>query len=322
MRTSALSIGVLLALAGAASAGPRRVVVVSEPAQADELRAALQLSLGGGTLVVDDLAPPAGLRLERAAAVQRIALADDAEAGVWIEQSADGADVCVVSRDGRYFRQAPLQGELQPRVFAAIATSLLDELLAPPDAINVKVDVHVDVNGQHVDAPGFVAPEPAVKIGPYPPIDGAIAPPSLVVTGERRRVRADRTLVEIGPMLSPVTAGIEAELAFPMTPSLRFGVLGMIDMPFDTQYGPLFAGAGELRHVGDGVRRHFDYGLLAGVVAGGGEDPMPMAGARLGLAWEGPRSGMSLSLVPVLLLTGTDGPVPGVYASMRWELPI
>ena len=44
----------------------------------------------------------------------------------------DDRDVCVVSADGRSFRHAPL-GDASPRMFAAVATSLLDELIAPPE---------------------------------------------------------------------------------------------------------------------------------------------------------------------------------------------
>ena len=54
----------------------------------------------------------------------------------------DANDVCVVSADGAYFRHTPLPADASPRVFAAIATSLLDELLAPP---TVNVDVNVDI---------------------------------------------------------------------------------------------------------------------------------------------------------------------------------
>src|SRR5512146_3054297 len=122
-----------------------------------------------------------------------------------------------------YLQHAPLP-DASPRVFAAIATSLLDELLAPREvaAINVNVDVAV-----HSGAPALVD----------------TAPISSSTTS-----RAHRTLVEIGPLASPATLGLEAELAFPLTPSWRFGIAGsgsvLIDGIGDMASGTRFYAGG------------------------------------------------------------------------------
>src|SRR5262249_55327398 len=161
---------------------------------------------------------------------------------------------CAVSADGRYFRQSQLP-EGSPRMFATIATSLLDELLAPPEGdLAINVDVQVNVGGQPVATlPGppphgqrltnrFPAPPralaaprasgPAAARGSAAPgnfasgLDGATAPTSGLTPGFGGLVAApggvnsvtaiapppldlfrDRTLLEIGPMLSPLSAG-------------------------------------------------------------------------------------------------------------------
>src|SRR5438128_893957 len=135
---------ILLLLAGVAHAGHSTVVVMTDP----ELGSALQSALSGRGVAIATVQKPGGaLRLERAAAAQRAAIEFGADAALWIDLDIGSVEVCAVSSDGRYFRHAPLP-DGSPRVFAAIATSLLDELLAPPEAgapqIAVNVDVHVE----------------------------------------------------------------------------------------------------------------------------------------------------------------------------------
>ena len=142
----ALTISIVVAMAGAAHAGTR-IVVMTDPDDA----AALQVALAGRGAEVAPLPEPEGaLRFDRAAAAQRTAVAQQATAAVWIEQDPGTAEVCVVSADGRVLRNAPLPIDVgSPRVFAAIAVSLLDELLTPP------IEVHVEL-----------APMPAVTPAP------------------------------------------------------------------------------------------------------------------------------------------------------------
>ena len=136
MRTLTLSI--FLAAAGTAHADSR-IVVMTDDADAK----ALQLALAGrGVEVVSHPEPDGDLRLDRAAAAQHFAADHHATAAIWIERDPGRADVCVVSADGRVLRAAPMPFEPDvERIFAAIAVSLLDELVAGPPDIHVQVDV-------------------------------------------------------------------------------------------------------------------------------------------------------------------------------------
>ena len=146
MRASLIVLGVVVA---AQVASASTVVVLSDPGNAPALGSALQVMLAGRGVAIATLpAPQGGLRLDRAASAQHAALSFNADAALWIYSDAGATEVCAVSADGRYFRHAPLpvgEGDT-PRMFAAIATSLLDELLSP-DVVDVDVHVHFDPHG-------------------------------------------------------------------------------------------------------------------------------------------------------------------------------
>jgi hypothetical protein len=156
-----------------------------------ELHAALQVVLGGRDFAIVDLPPPDGpLSLDRAAEVQRSALRVRAGAGIWIEYDAGDAEVWVVSVSGRYIRHAPLPAGSGPRVFAAIATSLLDELLAPPEAVTVLDDHVEDRHPDPVTAASASPPDDLVRI-----VDDPLPAPT--------RHDADRTIrIDLGLSMS------------------------------------------------------------------------------------------------------------------------
>lgn len=301
----------LIALCSVATAGDRIVVMTG-----DELSSALELSLSSRHVGVATAATPEGaLRLDRAAAAQHAAMASDAGASVWI----DAGDVCVVSADGVYFRQAPLPANTTPRVFAAIATSLLDELLAPPEGLNVAINVDVRAPGMPVVADG------------RPPMGPQINP--VVATVDTiDQARWKRTLVEFGPTLSPSSYGMELELAFPVMPNLRVGVLGGISQLYDGFRDDLkgtriYDAALEIRYVGAGTT-HFDAGLAGGTITGtdGYEnDTGGFAALRLSYVKEYASTAVSFSVAPMLLFDfrgqGNDKNL-GVMSSLRLELPI
>lgn len=305
----------LVFLLSASTAHAGTVVVMAD--RSVELGAALEVALANRHVdVARSQSPTGSLRLDRAAAAQRAAVDAGADAAVWIELG----EVCVVSADGRDFRHAPI-GEASPRVFAAITTSLLDELFAPPGA-GFTVDVQVNV----VPTPG-PTPAPTPMPGFAPVVRPAVAtmtPPPYVDpmlgVSSQYPPRHDRTQFEIGPMLSPVTAGLEANVMFPLSPHWRFGAMGAINRPFDTSIASvIYAGALELRHIGTGTRRHFDLGFLGGG-ASDGVDPVTLAGLRLGWTWENGTSNTSLGFTPLIIFTGSDGDpvVPAIYGSLRW----
>jgi hypothetical protein len=301
MRRILLAFALLFGIARPAAAS--RVVVLAD-AQAGDLGSALAVALAGRGVEVTRLPPPAGsLRFDRAAAAQRAALAAIADAAVWLDLD----DVCAVSADGRSFRYAPLaRDRFSPRVFAAIATSLLDELLAPPDT-NVHVTVDVDVSS--------AAPAPAqVAVIAPPPLTLDVMPPA---AGP-----ANGPILEVGPMLSPFTVGAELEILVPVSEQWRLGAIAMPNMSIDGAVSVL-AGAGELRHAGTGAK-HVDLGIIAGaaIVSGdSGTDPViKLMGLRLGYTWERSHHATTVSLCPIALVTGDPGdPVlPGVWGSLRW----
>jgi hypothetical protein len=283
-----------------------RIVVMTSPDDA----AAMQVALAGrGADIAVEPAPEGALRLDRAAVAQREAVSAQAIAGVWIEQEPGTAEVCVVSSDGHVFRHAPLPVDAaSPRVFAAIATSLLDEVLLPAGP-NVNVDVNVNYGG----------PPPAGTMVAAP---GAMPPSVVAIDDDSLPMRANRTLFEIGPMLTPVSGGVEVGVSFPLGPQWRVAVNGIANQLFVDTHDQLYAADLELRHIGLG-RRHLDVGVAGGAATAEGDGVM-VAMLRLGMTWEGPDHGVNLSLVPAIVFTGDPyTPIaPGLFASLRWEVPL
>ncbi len=307
MRAILFTIG--LVLASAQSADADSVVVMVGP----EHDAAMRVVLAGrGTAVASLPAPVGQMRLERAAFAQRAAAQSGAHAAVWIDEG----DICAVSSDGHDFRHAPFPPEASsPRAFAAIATSLLDEMIAPP-AWNAGFSVNVDV----AITPHGAAPPPRVALAGPPGESGVTAE----IRAPERRFD-DRTLFEIGPMVSPLTAGIEGGFAFPLSPGWRLAATGAINTTFDGNY-VLGVGALEIRHVRDGEAAHWEIGALGGFAAASDTEKVVFAGARLGRSWELESSCLSISITPVLLHAIDDDTVPtvfpGAWVSVRWQLPL
>jgi hypothetical protein len=305
------------------------VVVMTER---EEMPAALQVTLAAQhvEVTVQPESPAGALRLDRAATAQRVAMSVNAEAGVWI----DGGEIWVVSADGRYVRHAPLPSDASPRVFAAIAASLLDELLVPPEAGAVGVDVHVDV------APPVAAPVVAAPPTPPVPQQAIITQPGYVVAAPSYaappavaavapadpdpRFNADRTLLEIGASLSTASFGLDGEIAFPLTPKVRFGVLLGLDYMWDgfadiNSGDTLVHGGGEIRYVGAGPN-HVDLGVGGGIAHdtsysnNGG-----FAMARIAFTHEMGRENVAFALAPMILFD-FDGQYENnftLFASLR-----
>ncbi|HEY1812919.1 MAG TPA: hypothetical protein VGG74_11270 [Kofleriaceae bacterium] len=144
----------LIALGSVAHANP--VVVVSDRA---DLAGALEVD--HVEVVVEPTATLPGEQvLDRAAAAQHVAMTHGASAAVWVENN----EVWVVTADGRTVRHAPIEDASNPRLFAAITASLLDELSAPPEnQAQVSVDVAI--------TPPVVAPAAADVVASVTPVE-------------------------------------------------------------------------------------------------------------------------------------------------------
>ena len=199
MPASLIVLGVVVA---AQVASASTVVVLSDPGDAPALGSALQVTLAGRRRRDRDVARsrrqpaarPRGRRAARCPLVQRR------------RRAVDRHHRCRLHRGLRGLRRRPLlppraaagrQGDT-PRMFAAIATSLLDELLSP-DAPAVDVDVHV-----HVDPHGPQGPVVATIDPPGMPVRAGRAGPAAGVGAAARGARAHGPhAVKIGPMLKP-----------------------------------------------------------------------------------------------------------------------
>jgi len=309
---------ILILVARVAHAG-HSIIVMSEGDRVAALGSAVLQILAGRGIAIATLPQPVGeLRLERAAAAQRAALQLGADAATAHAHGRVAFDVCAVTADGRAFRHAPLPpdlGDAAPRAFSAIATSLLDELVTPPEpATNVSVDVDVRINGASPPATqlGFAA-EPSRAQPDF-------AAPGVVDSVPARGIpRTDRTLIEVGPMLSPVTAGVMGGVMFPLRNDVRLGVMagGHVGLG-----GGVFVynAAAELRTTVRGQRNHFDIGLVGGMASANdhsGDATIGYGGLDLAYTWEDVSHGTTLSFVP---LAASDGSMvfPGLYAQLKW----
>jgi hypothetical protein len=322
----------LVASLGVAHAGRTTVVVMAAPDRSAALDSALEVTLAGRDVAIASAEPPEGaLRLARAAVAQHAAVSLGADAALWVDREAGSIEVCVVSPDGGYFRHAPIASE-SPRAFAEIAASLLDELFAPPEGVNVHVDVHID--GALAGATAL----PMAAVAPLAPPPPALAPPTAIAsTAPDLRPRAGRTLLEIGPAFALVNgglfAGVEGEIAGPIRSWLRFGVGGhaltpiagpeewdSLD-PWDTEpiSSNIYDVFAELRATSAG-RRHVDVGLIGGLMPG---PEIVEIGARFSYAWELAWSGVSVSLEPCVLRSMiTNEITAAAFTTLRWELPL
>jgi hypothetical protein len=297
------------------------VVVMAAPDT--QLDSALRVVMAGrGVAVTVAPRPQGAFRLERAAMAQRTAAQAGADAAVWI----DDADVCAVTADGLDFRHAPLPPQAaSPRTFAAIATSLLDDMIHPeswPQGVDVNVNVSVSTN----------EPEPR-DAGEEPP---SIAAPGVIAASPRvERAHAGQTLLEIGPMLTPISGGVQAALSISLSDAWRLGGSGAINGGFVDGGFVIGVASVEVRHVGVG-RKHWDLGPEIGY-ASDGTDPIAFAGLRIARTWQSPRSAVSLAFTPLVFvsLSNRDDiedavvypPVsrttfPGLYTSLRWQVPL
>lgn len=117
----------------------------------DDLATALAVEMPGWGIIRGP--SPRGMTpLERASAAQVAAREVGARVAIWTEAGPEGGSmVRAVEVAGESPRHAPLPQalrEVDARTFAAVASSLVDEVRAPPQPIRVRV--RVEVEGQNI----------------------------------------------------------------------------------------------------------------------------------------------------------------------------
>jgi len=141
------------------------LLLASDAPEADTLATALAVELASaGWRVLRGPAPRGETLLERAGDAQRNARVVGARSAVFVESATGGgAAVHVVEADGDATRSAPLPSALatlDARTFAAVASSLVEELESPPQRLRVRVQVAIDAE----DGSSFVVDDARVEV--------------------------------------------------------------------------------------------------------------------------------------------------------------
>lgn len=170
-RSCIVSLFALLALIVVSSASHAHaqaretLLLASDAPEADTLATALAVELASaGWRVLRGPAPRGETLLERAGDAQRNARVLGARSALFVESATGGgAAVHVVEADGDATRSAPLPSALatlDARTFAAVASSLVEELESPPQRLRVRVQVAIDAE----DGSSFVVDDARVEV--------------------------------------------------------------------------------------------------------------------------------------------------------------
>ena len=196
-----------LAVAAPAEAQGGLVLLLADDPPAASYATALSVELVPRGARVSVLpAPRAGSLAERALSARGEARAAGADAAVWIEAEADSsASVRAVAPDSELVAWAPLTSAgVEMRVFAVVAATLLDELLAAPRA-DSSVTLTIRVPSPEPPAPAEALSPPAETApAETPAAETAPAEPPPAETARRA------PYVEIGATFAGVAIGGEA----------------------------------------------------------------------------------------------------------------
>ncbi len=280
-----------------------------------------------------------GSPLERAATAQRICEGDGAIAALFFDERADGTRVRVVDRAGEHTRDAPLQLEADPRSFALVAASLLDELDGSVDPeLRVRVDVTVDGHARagtmQVDGSVDVAasavprpvpsPDPIVAPPATPPHPMPTAPPPMVDAGEDDAFEDLPLLPREGFVLEGalqsalIWNGVGAAIDHYVSGSLRLGLVGRIGLvPEEGVGGSL---GGRLLFVEREASARFDHGPEIAIVVADGFTGGLVA-YQAGYTWEIDES-LALGARLMAGVALAEDPLPYGLISLFSELPL
>jgi hypothetical protein len=314
----------LLADVEAARAEGWSVVLLEDGPHAGARAEALTVELAASRVPVVIGPPPSGeTALLRSAAAQRAARDAHASFAVWVETTDTGDVLRAIDPESEDVRDAPLPGhsrDVEPRTFAAVAASLLDELVAPaapPVRVVVRVetptgDVHVEAvsNGEVGSTlPAPPAPSPSAP-SPSAPSPSAPSPSAAAasVAAERTSVGGDDAplmprdglVLRLGVYTAGVALGGEVGLGYYLSEELRLSVIGLVGLELMNTSPTGLVGL-DLTRVGSGRDGRFDFGAFAsllvvasettecGVVGCGTRRQNNLgivAGAHIGFMWE------------------------------------
>ena len=147
----ALAVWAIAAPGWAQVADPERQIYLASDDGRDELATALAVEMPGWGIIRGP-SPQGMTPLERASAAQVAARDAGARVAIWTEPGPEGGSmVRVVEVAGDSPRHAPLPqalNEVDGRTFAAVASSLVDEVRSPPQPVRVRV--RVEVEGENI----------------------------------------------------------------------------------------------------------------------------------------------------------------------------
>jgi hypothetical protein len=330
-----------------------RVLLWLDPTGRTELVDALASELATRGLTLEHaVAPPAETPLARAAGAQAIARARGAVGALFVEPHEGGGEMLVLvgAEDGA--REAPLpaaSAEIAPRVFALIAASLLDELLAGAELpIRVRVEVHVDAPGRPVDVQwSGRAVEQGNDLGPpvvVGPPDAPPAPPAPAPVGPAAQIDSADTAADGEPIAVPhidrwmvgvaiplgYGSGGQLHAGFYPTPRLRIEAqLGALAVPETSGVGYAAVGLSWIKQRLPRIRRELGFDV-AFVVRGDEDDEGwwqdevemgPAAVAHVGWMWDlRPHFSLGLRLNGSIAVFDGDEVTPWAFATLRMEV--
>lgn len=280
-----------LAIAAPAEAQGGLVLLLADDPPAASYATALSVELvPRGARVAVLPAPRPGSIADRALSARGEARAAGADAAVWIEVEADGsASVRAVAPDSELVAWAPLTSAgVELRVFAVVASTLLDELLAAPADTSVTLTIRV---------PSPEPPAPADALSPpaeAAPMELAPAEPAPVEPAPAEPARRDHYL-EIGATFAGVAIGGEVGGGLYLHRNVRLALHARATWVY---LAPTFGGALSLSlgYASDDDDGRFEVAAEAGpllMVHGwvcngcpGFAEPGLIAGAHTGFSWQ------------------------------------
>ncbi len=334
---------VTVSLAASARAQPQaqqRVVLLHDGPRAIELADGLKVELAArGAEVVVAPSPTGATPLLRAGAAQSAARQLGAAFAVWVEHpGAETGDLLrVVDPETDHLRDAPLPApaeSLDARTFAAVAASLIGELLDPviaPAAASGPVRVHVQVEtpsgdveveavaggaeetagalADPVDASTpavVVVPTGAAAVDAPTPEEAAARASAEDSTGEEAAMPRSGALLSASLMTAFVATGAEVGFGFYLGRYLRLDVFGQGVVQYVDRPAPAGTLGLDLTRVGASHSGRFDIGGFAALLIAGGTSPARPAGGGV--------------ITSVAQVAPYFGVVTGAHIGFMWEL--